>query len=299
MSEPARVQEPHAPAAATLREVLFPSDLSAASDRAFDHARFLAERFGSHLTIYHAVEVPRPEDAEGPWDARHEAFRRAERAAREHIDRHLARLQAPHDVFVERATSPHRALVARIQAARPDLTVMATHGRDGLAHLVLGSVTEMVLQHSRAPILCVRQPDHGAALPYRRILVPTDLSGASRRPFPMAGLLARAFDAEILAVHVAPLPTPASLSGIPELVESRVPAEQTLRRFLEPDFRGLRVSVRIQAGSPWDRIIETARTEKADVIVMSTHGHDSLSDRIVGSHTERVVRHAPCPVLVV
>ena len=44
--------------------------------------------------------------------------------------------------------------------------------------------------------------------------------------------------------------------------------------------------------------METARLEKADLIVMSTRGHDSLSDRVMGSNTERVVRHAPCPVLV-
>jgi len=41
-----------------------------------------------------------------------------------------------------------------------------------------------------------------------------------------------------------------------------------------------------------------ARVEKADLIVMSTRGHDSFADRILGSNTERVVRHAPCPVLV-
>ena len=41
-----------------------------------------------------------------------------------------------------------------------------------------------------------------------------------------------------------------------------------------------------------------AREERADVIVMATRGHDSLADRVVGSNTERVVRHASCPVLV-
>jgi nucleotide-binding universal stress UspA family protein len=55
----------------------------------------------------------------------------------------------------------------------------------------------------------------------------------------------------------------------------------------------------VELGSAWDRIVETARSERADLIVMSTHGHDSLADRLLGSHTERVVGHAPCPVLVV
>jgi nucleotide-binding universal stress UspA family protein len=81
-------------------------------------------------------------------------------------------------------------------------------------------------------------------------------------------------------------------------MESRVPSEEALLRFLEPDFTGLRVLPRVLIGAAWEGIIETARAERADVIVMSTHGHDSLSDRVLGSHAERVVRSAPCPVIV-
>ena len=95
---------------------------------------------------------------------------------------------------------------------------MATHGRDGLAHLFLGSVTEMAIQHGRSPVLCVREPAHGVALPYRRILVPTDLSEASRRAFPLAAQLARAFDAEVVGVHVAGFPPGHSLAGVYEAV---------------------------------------------------------------------------------
>jgi nucleotide-binding universal stress UspA family protein len=46
-----------------------------------------------------------------------------------------------------------------------------------------------------------------------------------------------------------------------------------------------------------DAILETARDEKADVIVVASHGYDSLGDRLRGTHTERLIRHAPCPVL--
>ena len=44
-----------------IRTILFASDLSPESDRAFEHARFLAERFGARLTIYHGLEMPRTE----------------------------------------------------------------------------------------------------------------------------------------------------------------------------------------------------------------------------------------------
>ena len=193
-----------------IAEILFPSDLSPESDRAFHHARFLAERYGARLTLYHAVQVPHLE-ADGPWDLTPQIAQRAETAAREHLERRLEGLRTRSNIVVESVESVHRAVVRYIHAMPPDLTVMATHGRSGLAHLFLGGVTEKVVQHGKHPVLCVREPDHGVALPYRRILVPTDLSPASRRAFPIAARLARTFEAEVIAVHVGRVRAPAAL----------------------------------------------------------------------------------------
>jgi nucleotide-binding universal stress UspA family protein len=283
-------------APAPIHHILFPSDLSQASDLAFDHARLIAEAFTATVTLYHVLEVKRRHELEDAVEREH--LRRAERAAREHLDRQALRVTTLGRVIVERTSSPAEAMIALIEACSPDLTVMATHGRGNLAQLVLGGVTERVARAS-APVLCVREPEHGSALPYRRVLVPTDLSPASRRAFPLAAALAGRFGAEVLALHVASGPTGASLSGIPDFVERSLPSEQALLAFLDPAFREVAVRARVELGSPWDRIVETARQERVDLIVMSTHGHDSISDRLLGSHTERVVRHAPCPVLVV
>jgi nucleotide-binding universal stress UspA family protein len=63
---------------------------------------------------------------------------------------------------------------------------------------------------------------------------------------------------------------------------------------------GLPVEARVCAtGGPWHQIVKTAEEQKTDLIVMSTQGHDSVRDGIIGSNAERVLRHAPCPVLVV
>lgn len=281
---------------AGIRKVLFASDLSRSSDRALDHAQLLAERFDARLTLFHVVEAA----AVGgglTWNPAREASRRALEAAREHLERRAAKVHVPHTVVVYQHPSAHRALVRYIAVMRPDLTVMATHGREGLTHFVLGSVTESVLDLTHRPVLCVRAPDHGVALPYRRVLVPTDLTTASQRAFPMAAHLARAFDAEVVAVHVSPSPVVESLAGVPEVVEASRVEESQVWEFLQPDFGGLRVTVRVAEGTPSDAIVETAHVEQADVIVMSTHGHARLADRVRGSHTERVMRRAPCPVL--
>jgi nucleotide-binding universal stress UspA family protein len=279
-----------------LREVLFPSDLSEASDGAFGHARFIAEAFGARLTLYHALEVPGVQGGVPP-DTRREALGRAQQAVDDFLNHRAERLAVAHAVKVERTTSVHRALVTLVGELQPDLVVMATHGRAGFSHMVLGSVTERVVREARRPVLCVREPEHGVALPYRRVLVPTDLSASSRHAFPMAALLARAFGAEVLALHAVRRSTLASLSGVPEMVEA-VPEEAAVRTFVAPDFDGLRLAPIVKVGAAWEAIVETARSERADLVVMSTHGHDSVADRILGSQAERVLRHSPCPVLV-
>ncbi len=284
---------PADPQVAALRTILCPSDLTPGSDRAFDHARVLAESLGARLTLYHAIETSqlRPREAE---DA--EVLRRTIEAARAHLDREVRGLAVGHAVVVERSASTPRALLAQIRSSHPDLVVMATHGRDGLARLLLGSVTEKVLELGACPVLCVREPINGVALPYRRVLVPTDLTASSRRVFPLGALLARTFDAEVLGVHVATFRR-SSQSGFSALLEEQVPADGVIHDFLMPDFAGLKVRARVEMGSPWERIVETARTERADVIVLSTRG-ETAGDHFLGSHAERIVRQAPCAVLV-
>lgn len=288
-----------------VRHILFPTDLSPESDHAFEHARFLGEFFQARLTLYHAVEGPRAGYADWIEVGEELLYERAAARAREGLAQRTRDLTVPHEIVVKGGVPALPALVDVvlldwIRRTRPDLTVMATHSRSGAARFFLGSVTEQVLRESKRPVLCIREPEGDAAgIPYRRILVTTDLSPTSRRAFPWAAGLARALEAEVIAVHVAPSPTLASLAGIPPPFTESVPSEASVWRFLQPDFADLPVTTHLFLGSAWDRIVFAAREERADLIVMSSQGHDSLGDHLLGSHTERVVRHAPCPVLVV
>jgi nucleotide-binding universal stress UspA family protein len=128
--------------------------------------------------------------------------------------------------------------------------------------------------------------------------MPTDLSEASRAAFPIAGLLARAFEAEVIAVNVVPRPLLTALADNPHALAAAVPSTAALREFVA-DLDGVRVTPRVEQGVAWDRIVAIALEERADLVVMATKGEDSLGDRILGSQTERVIRHASCPVLAV
>jgi nucleotide-binding universal stress UspA family protein len=281
-----------------IKEILLPTDLSDGARCVLEHARLLAERSDAILTLYHAVETPAHRFAHWAFAQDHEVWMEAERQARKALECCAREIGSRARVVVERTASAHEAIVERIRTTRPDLVAMATHGRQGLAHLLLGSVTEKVIQHVHRPVLCFRRAEHEQAFPYRRILVTTDLSPASRLVFPVAAHLARAFGAELVCVHVAPSRSLATLGGIVSPGPVVVPSEASLWRFVSADFAGLPLTAQVDSGTIWERIVHTARTEQADLIVMSTRGHDSLADHVLGSNTERVVRHAPCPVLV-
>jgi nucleotide-binding universal stress UspA family protein len=176
------------------------------------------------------------------------------------------------------------SVLDQIHRTRPGLVVMPMQSRSGFSRFFVGSVTEEVVRHAGVPVLALRDPGGRPPSPYRVMLLATDLSGASRRVFPYAAILARRFGARVVAVHVAPLdskPRPG-----PEIVSA----------FLRPDFED--ASVRIEDGAPWRAIVRAAAEEEADLLVVARHGADSLGEEILGSTTDRVLRHSPCPVLV-
>jgi nucleotide-binding universal stress UspA family protein len=279
-----------------MRRILFPTDLSHESDIAFGHACLVAERFDAELTLYHSIDLRKVARTIGRGGPMEEALRREELEAVRHLETRAGRTSAVTRVRVDYGLSPHQAVAAAIADRRPDLTVMSTHGRRGIAHLLMGSVAETAIEEGGRPILCVRGSHHGPALPYRRVLVPTDLR--SGRAFPIAAVIARAFHADVVALHVVPF-TRASLSGLPQALETAVPDEAEVIRFLQPEFHGLRVTARVELGPGWEIIPSIADEEGCDLVVMSTHRHDSLADAMLGSRAERIVTLAPCPVIVV
>jgi nucleotide-binding universal stress UspA family protein len=286
---------PRSASSVSIHDILCLTDLSPRSDAAFEHARLLAERFHAELTVYHAVERFEGRYPDFTLGVGQELSDSAERRAVSLLGKAVEQAGPRSSFKVEQVPSASEAVVEMTLGRRADLTVMATHGREGLRHMLLGSVTEEVVQRARTPVLCLREQ---APADYRRILVPTDLSLASRLAFPMAAFLARQFAAEVIALHVAPPATVATLSGIPER-RAPVPSEAALWEFLRADFAGIPVTAHVYTAVAWDCIVRTAKVEGASLVVMATRGHDSISDRILGSTTERALRHAPCPVLVV
>lgn len=148
-----------------------------------------------------------------------------------------------------------------------------------------------------------------ALLQLRTLLVPTDFSESSRKALHYAVRLAQQFNASVVLVHVIEPVYVYPVDGLMHFpgdlrdpnLERRPDIEKALGRLGELTARQGNVAVRTvtRIGRGFDVITAVAREEKADLIVISTHGYSGLKHVLMGSVAERVVRHAPCPVLVV
>jgi nucleotide-binding universal stress UspA family protein len=140
----------------------------------------------------------------------------------------------------------------------------------------------------------------------QKILLPTDFSSYSAAATPYASELAMKFDAELHLLHTLEL-HPASMPGYAEILtipqyfsEYRAAAEKNLASVLDPKWSvGRRVVQAVIEGSPKVEIVQYARKQNIDLIVLATHGRSGLAHLIMGSVAETVVRTAPCPVLTV
>lgn len=225
-----------------------------------------AKLFTVHATTGGPVEgMPHPEQAAAAWG----------RA----IDNEL--------VVHSCCEDPTDTLLDALRRITPELLIVGTHGRSGIAQLFTPSVGESVARNLVVPTLFVplhgqglAQPSSGA-IDLQRILVPAGDGVAARCGLEAAAWLARAVGAsqvEVVLVHV----------------EDGRPAPDA-----GPTPEGLTVVRKSAQGPLDDAIVELSVGYDACAIVMATRGHDGVLDWIAGSHTEHVVRKVGCPLLSV
>jgi len=141
----------------------------------------------------------------------------------------------------------------------------------------------------------------------RRILHPTDFSKASRAAFAQAVEMARTNRAELLLVHVLTPVMPMVGDGYisPQVYEqveasARATAQAQIGRLVARARKaGVRVKPVIMEGVPHEQITRAARSKRADLVVIGTHGRTGLAKFFLGSVAGRVVSTASCPVLTV
>jgi len=142
-------------------------------------------------------------------------------------------------------------------------------------------------------------------LGFKKILAPIDFSPASNNAIKYALSFAEEFGAELTLVHVLEPAPSTSFMAIPGATPFREvdfsTAEKNLKSTVASSRKGKteRPSWKIRVGLPSHEIVEAAKEADVDLIVIATHGYTGWKHFCIGSTAERVVRAAPCPVLVV
>ena len=140
-------------------------------------------------------------------------------------------------------------------------------------------------------------------MPIKHILVPTDLSEYADYALDYAIALAQKLQARLTLLYVIHL-TPLAMGDIgvglvPYLDEMGADAQQRMQALLNRVHQeGLQGETAVVQGVPFQTIIDMAGDRDVDMIVMGTHGRTGLTHALMGSVAEKVVRLAPCPVLV-
>lgn len=141
----------------------------------------------------------------------------------------------------------------------------------------------------------------------KTILVPCDFSEHSERAVAWALQLAADRGAKVVLLHVVGIfargafPAEVSWLDMTRLeAELLANAERRLKEFVgQKGSAPVTIETRAVVGDPAWEVCREAKREPADLIVMGSHGHTGLAHVLLGSVAERVVQHAPCPVLVV
>jgi nucleotide-binding universal stress UspA family protein len=144
------------------KHILIPTDGSTLSARAVRAGVRLAQETGARVTGYHAADPVRTRYGEG-FAAGTAVVRELERRQQDTARKLLAPLEraaraagVPFDSVIDTPRSTYEGIVGAAKKRKCDAIVMASHGRRGLAGMLLGSVTQQVLAHSRIPVMVTR-----------------------------------------------------------------------------------------------------------------------------------------------
>ncbi len=299
----------------SIQTILVPVDFSKMSGGSIETAKRLGRRFGATIHLAHIHDLPYPTGFMTPavpmvsWpiayseDIEQELARRLVALAKKHG------LSSAGTCHIRSGTPAFDEICFLARELSADLIVTPTHGYTGLKHILLGSTAERVVQHSPCPVLVARprtQRHPENSLTIDTILVPVDFSACSLDGLKYAIQFADRFAARIIVFHAVYLPYAYSGDGRTMLDPSvfldaaAEGAKAQMREFVRAvKFGGVKFETKIAVGPSADEVCAAASNCKVDLVITSTHGHTGFTHVLIGSTAEYVVRHAPCPVLVV
>jgi nucleotide-binding universal stress UspA family protein len=276
-----------------LRHITLATDLTARSDRAFDHAVSLAQRWDARLLIVHAVEERSEISDEPSWRGGNDAVQAARRKLQleyqglEGVDTAIeVKLGTPEDVVLEAAARENTDLIVT-GIAREDF-----YGRDELGELV-----PALARRANAPVLVVKKR---MATPPRRVVVASDLSDTSHAALRLA--LSLFGPARLALFNAFDIPYRGLTGDKAELERTLRPAViEECRAVLEATAgaeAASQIKIIAELGDPAPILARLVFDRDIDLVVTGTYGHSGLMDALLGSTAMEIMAQVSCDVLV-
>ena len=290
-----------------VERILCPTDLSTESDEALRYAVALAQAYEAELLLLHCSE----ENPVEPQENGREFDSQMNRLFTASLAPHLG-LAAPGDLKwkgLVRSNVHHigKAIVLEAETQEVDLIVMRSRRRPRAA-VLLGSTAETVCRNAPCPVLVTHPREREwvgmstGEVDLNRVLIAHDFSRDSEMAMNFGLSLAQEYQADVHLMHVLAtagreepaLAWSSSSEGDAYTFTARQ-LQQTLPKEVHLWCNFVNV---VRCGKPYEEILNYAREHEIDLICMGTSGSDWTVGKFFGSNVDRVLREAPCPVLV-
>ena len=290
------------------RQILVPLDGSKIAENVLPYARFLTAKLNIPAQLISVVEMPVSVNAEKALYL-DSLIERGVVTSQEYLSRVAKTFVGVNVTITVEKGNPEEIILASAEADEKILIAMATHGRSGIARWLLGSVAEKIVHEAKNPVFLVRAKDDAntrAQATLNSIIVPLDGSKLAESVLPTVIELATAMKLKVVLLQTFSLKQiiysyedylldsaelqRVSKSGATRYLESK---EQQLKN------AGIEVLSVVSEGEAAETIIELARGSPDSLIAMCTHGRSGVRRWILGSITEKVIRHAEDPVLAI
>jgi len=295
------------------QKILFATSATEACDHAARVAFDMADRYQSHLTVFHVLGVPTRAYSQVVVDIRtgdkvilDDDYRSW---VEEEVKIHYAKqLETAPETSIEVAVGlPHREILRKARDTQPDLIVMGgSTGRDeesAYKRSVAGSTLQRVAKVAACPVLVITRPAASFWGGFSNVVFGTDFSRASDNAFDFAVKLARQLNCDLHLFHALDISAmhAGKLADQDEIEDQiRAALKQMRRRYLKRVKDLPNISIEVWEGLPYVEIVKYAREKQADLIVMAHHTSAAqLGEARLGSVMEQVMVRAGCPVISV
>jgi nucleotide-binding universal stress UspA family protein len=280
-----------------VHHILFATDFTESSSKAFKYAKVIAGHFQASVTSAHVL---RASVRDWPKFGADPDYKKLYNETKQMLDKlgrqlHQAGFQADGTLL---EGDPVDGILRAIKHHKADLLVLGTHGSRDLERLALGSTAEEILRKAWCPVLTVgpnvRDPYHGA-VPFRRILLTTDFTPESAAAAPYAFSLAAEPASHISICHVLPEGHTRTMDA----TELQAKFMQAAHELMPEEIWEKSAEYLVEYGDAAEGILQLAAKLDADLIVLGVRSAGTIATHLVPGVAFRVIAGAPCPVLTV